>query len=220
MDDPNITIEEYVQLMADKARGRDRMINWETTTYGEVYCDDSDLFTDFKTDFPAIIYNDASTSNQNVSSEPTVSIYNAIKSDINFHISFSDSEDEDYTFIYNKESSFYKLAPINDLKPKLVNDYVEVNIESCSENIDVKPMDSVICISKDTTPVEFDETNPDIHHKFLKIKDCFLMIKVVIQTRFHERMPLNLVLKNLYVPFGIPFDPKLFYKDGITLGQV
>ncbi|GJX40894.1 hypothetical protein Tco_0255884 [Tanacetum coccineum] len=29
----------------------------------------------------------------------------------------------------------------------------------------------------------------------------------------NEWMPLNIV-KNLYVPFGIPFDPKLFYKDG------
>ncbi|GJV17441.1 hypothetical protein Tco_1362764 [Tanacetum coccineum] len=166
MDDPNITMEEYIQLMAGKAQGRDQTINWETATYRKVYCEDLDSFTDFETDFPAIIYNYASTSNQNVSSEPTVSIYNAIKSDIGFHISFSDSEDEDYTFIYNKDSSSYKLILANDLKPEPVNDYVEINIESCSENIDVKPMDSVICISKDTTPVEFDEnfeTNHDIH---------------------------------------------------------
>ncbi|GJS66493.1 hypothetical protein Tco_0681057 [Tanacetum coccineum] len=168
MDDPNITMEEYIQLMADKARG------------------------DFETDFPAIVYNDASTSNQNVSSEPTVSIYNAIKSDIDFHISFFDSEDEDYTFIYNKDSSSYKLIPANDLKPEPVNDYVEINIKSCSENIDVKPMDSVICISKDTTPVEFDknfDTNHDIHRKFSKIKGYFSMIKVVIHKRFHNGMP-------------------------------
>ncbi|GJY83350.1 hypothetical protein Tco_0496726 [Tanacetum coccineum] len=151
--------------MADKARGHDSF-NLETATYGKVYCEDLDSFTDFETDFPAIVYNDASTSNQNVSSKPTVSIYNAIKSDIDFHISFSDSEDEDYTFIYNKDSSSYKLIPANDLKPEPVNDYVEINIESCSENVDVKPMDSVICISKDTTLVEFDEnfeTNHDIH---------------------------------------------------------
>nr|GFA54872.1 hypothetical protein [Tanacetum cinerariifolium] len=71
MDDPNITIEEYIQLMADKARRGGQTFNWETATYGEVYCDDLDSFTDFKTDFPAIVYNDVSTSNQNVSSEPT-----------------------------------------------------------------------------------------------------------------------------------------------------
>ncbi|GJZ89806.1 hypothetical protein Tco_0661733 [Tanacetum coccineum] len=108
MDDPNITMEEYIQLMNDKARGRDQMFNWETAMYGKVYCKDLDSFIEFETDFPAIVYNDASSSNQNVSSEPTKYM-----------------------------------------------DYVEVNIESCSENIDVKPMDSVICISKDTTPVEY-----------------------------------------------------------------
>nr|GEV91256.1 hypothetical protein [Tanacetum cinerariifolium] len=126
--------------MADKARGRDQTFNWETATYGKEYYDDLDSFTDFETDFPAIVYNDASKSIHNVSFEPTVSIYNAIKSDINFHISFFDSEDEDYTFIYNKESSSYKLMHANDLKPEPVNDYVEINIESCSENIDVKPI--------------------------------------------------------------------------------
>ncbi|GJU37874.1 hypothetical protein Tco_1186228 [Tanacetum coccineum] len=72
MDDPNITMEEYIQLMADKARGRDQTFNWETATYGKVYCEDLDSFTDFDTDFPAIVYNDILTSNQNVSSEPTV----------------------------------------------------------------------------------------------------------------------------------------------------
>ncbi|GJT77077.1 hypothetical protein Tco_1043802 [Tanacetum coccineum] len=109
-------MEEYIQLMADKARRRDQTFNWETATYGKEYCDDLDSFTDFETYFPAIVYNDASTSIHNVSSEPTVSIYNAIKSDIDFHISFSDSEDEDYTFIYNKESPSYKLIHANDLK--------------------------------------------------------------------------------------------------------
>ncbi|GJT28754.1 DNA-directed DNA polymerase [Tanacetum coccineum] len=71
IDDPDISMEEYIQLMADKARGCGQTFNWETTMYGNVYCDDIDSFTDFETDFPTIIYNDASTSNQNVSSEPT-----------------------------------------------------------------------------------------------------------------------------------------------------
>ncbi|GJX88288.1 hypothetical protein Tco_0340302 [Tanacetum coccineum] len=140
--------------MNDKAQGRDQTFNWETGTYTKEYCDDLDSFTDFETDFPAIVYNDAPTSNQNVSSEPTVSIYNAIKYDIDIHILFFDSEDGDYTFKYNKDSSSYKLIPANDLKLEPVNDYVEINIESCSENIDVKPMDSIIYIRKDTTPAD------------------------------------------------------------------
>nr|GEY71096.1 hypothetical protein [Tanacetum cinerariifolium] len=148
--------------MVDKARGRDKTFNWETATYGEVYCEDLDSFIDFETDFPAIV-NDASTSNQNVSYKPNVSIYNAIKSDFGFHISFSDSEDEDYTFIYNKDSSFYKLIPVNDLKSEPVNEHVEINNESCLENIDINPMDSVICASNETTPIEFDE-NIETNH--------------------------------------------------------
>ncbi|GJR40062.1 hypothetical protein Tco_1215746 [Tanacetum coccineum] len=71
MDDPNITMEEYIQLMGDKARGRDQTFNWETAMYDKVYCEDLDSFIDFETDFPAIVYNDVSTSNQNVSSGPT-----------------------------------------------------------------------------------------------------------------------------------------------------
>ncbi|GJZ41364.1 hypothetical protein Tco_0588250 [Tanacetum coccineum] len=162
-DDPNITMEEYIQLMADKARGHGQTFNWEIATYDEEYYMNLGLTQDFETYFPTIVYNDAPTSNQNVSSEPTVSIFNAIKSDIDFHISFSDSEDEDYTFIYNKDPSSYKLIPSNDLKSEPVNDYVDINIESCSENIDDKPIDSVICIRNDTTPIEFDE-NIEINH--------------------------------------------------------
>nr|GEU28689.1 hypothetical protein [Tanacetum cinerariifolium] len=53
--------------------------------------------------FLAIVYDDASTSSHNVSSEPSVSIYDAIQSDINFNISFSNSEDKDYVAQYNGE---------------------------------------------------------------------------------------------------------------------
>ncbi|GJV29246.1 hypothetical protein Tco_1385694 [Tanacetum coccineum] len=42
MDDPNITMEEYIQLMADKARGRDQTFNWETTTNDEDLLSEND----------------------------------------------------------------------------------------------------------------------------------------------------------------------------------
>ncbi|GJR02329.1 hypothetical protein Tco_0525313 [Tanacetum coccineum] len=82
---------------------------------------------DFEADYPAIVYNDALTSNVNVPSKLPVSIYNAIKADIDFSISFFDSEDEDYTFICDKNSCSYKLIPVNDLKPEPVNDHVEID---------------------------------------------------------------------------------------------
>ncbi|GJY26157.1 hypothetical protein Tco_0400883 [Tanacetum coccineum] len=41
----------------------------------------------------------------------------------------------------------------------------------------------------------------------------------MIWNYYNEGMLLKLV-KNLYVPFGIPFDPKLFYKDGGYTGFI
>ncbi|GJV45021.1 receptor-like serine/threonine-protein kinase SD1-8 [Tanacetum coccineum] len=87
MDDPNITMEEYIQLMVDKARGRDQTFNWETATYDKVYCEYIDSFTDFETEFPAIVYNDVSASNQNVSSEPTDGI-DVLDSDVLYSNSY------------------------------------------------------------------------------------------------------------------------------------
>ncbi|GJT39795.1 hypothetical protein Tco_0939660 [Tanacetum coccineum] len=36
MDEPNITMEEYIQLMADKARGHGQTSHWETATNDEI----------------------------------------------------------------------------------------------------------------------------------------------------------------------------------------
>ncbi|GJZ41365.1 hypothetical protein Tco_0588251 [Tanacetum coccineum] len=226
MDDPSITMEEYIQLMADKDRGHGQTFNWETATYDDEYYDDLDSFTDFETYFPAIDYNDASTSNQNVSSEPTVSIFNAIKYDIDFHISFSDSEDKDYTFIYNKDSSSYKLIPSNDLKSEPVNDYVDINIESCSENINDKPMDSVICISNDTTPIEFNE-NIETSHDTSGINTAYPGDLVVNEIDSKEMDDPNITMEE-YIQLmadkarGHDFEtyfPAIVYNDAPTSNQ-
>ncbi|GJV08470.1 ribonuclease H-like domain-containing protein [Tanacetum coccineum] len=121
MDDPNITMTEYIQLVEEKVRRHDQEFNWETATYGKVtYFEDIDYFKDFENRFPAIVYNDALTSEPEVSSdfenefpsivyndaltskletssEPTVTLNHAIKVDFDFKISSSDSDDEDYT---------------------------------------------------------------------------------------------------------------------------
>ncbi|GJQ98747.1 hypothetical protein Tco_0521732 [Tanacetum coccineum] len=48
-----------------------------------------------ETEFPAIVYNDALTSIPEISAEPTVSPLNSIQ--IDFRISFNESDDEDHT---------------------------------------------------------------------------------------------------------------------------
>ncbi|GKE81416.1 hypothetical protein Tco_1551416, partial [Tanacetum coccineum] len=72
MDDPNITMEEYIRLEEEKARRRGKVYNWETTTYGKIW-DNEDVhyLRFFETEFPTLVYNDALASKSDFSSEPT-----------------------------------------------------------------------------------------------------------------------------------------------------
>ncbi|GKE13755.1 hypothetical protein Tco_1421332, partial [Tanacetum coccineum] len=60
MDDPNMTIEEYIKLEEEKARRHGRVFNWQTATYGKIRVDDDlhDL-SSVEAEFPAIVINDA-----------------------------------------------------------------------------------------------------------------------------------------------------------------
>ncbi|GJZ22265.1 hypothetical protein Tco_0559304 [Tanacetum coccineum] len=105
MDNPNITMEEYIRLQEEKAQRAGRTFNWQTATY-------------------AILFDD--TSDATLSCEPTVSPLNDNK--IDFRISFDESDDEDYTVIYDENSFSYKIISVNDLKTDSVNDNDKVNM--------------------------------------------------------------------------------------------
>nr|GEW16398.1 hypothetical protein [Tanacetum cinerariifolium] len=94
MDDPNITIEEYIRLEEEKARRHGRTFNWQTATYGKMeYCENKDdSFTNLETEYPAIVFDD--TSDATLSWEPTVSPLD--NNEIDFKLSFDESDDEDY----------------------------------------------------------------------------------------------------------------------------
>ncbi|GKE17052.1 hypothetical protein Tco_1424629, partial [Tanacetum coccineum] len=96
MDDPNITMEEYIKLEEEKACRRGKVYNWETATYGKIWDDENvhDLRS-VETEFPAIVFNDTLTSEVAHSCEPTVSPLN--DKQIDFRISFDESDDEDCT---------------------------------------------------------------------------------------------------------------------------
>ncbi|GKC44430.1 hypothetical protein Tco_1062152 [Tanacetum coccineum] len=78
MDDPNITMEEYIRLEKEKARRH------------------------------AIVFNDKLSSEKTLSCEPTVSSLN--DNEIDFRISFDESDDEDYTpeVSYSNDLDFFK----------------------------------------------------------------------------------------------------------------
>ncbi|GJT65482.1 hypothetical protein Tco_1016962 [Tanacetum coccineum] len=89
MDDPNITMEEYIRLEEEIAR-----------RHGKV----------------------------TLSCESMVSPLN--DNEIDFRISFDESDDEDYTIFFYKSSFSYKIIYVNDLKTDSENDNDKVNIPS------------------------------------------------------------------------------------------
>nr|GEX75905.1 hypothetical protein [Tanacetum cinerariifolium] len=95
VDDPNITMEEYIMFEDEKARKRKKVFNWETAKYGKIWYDEyvHDLRS-VETEFPTIVFNDNLTLDETLSCEPTVSSLN--DNEIDFRISFNESDDEDY----------------------------------------------------------------------------------------------------------------------------
>ncbi|GJY84651.1 hypothetical protein Tco_0498677 [Tanacetum coccineum] len=74
MNDPNISMDEYIRLGEEKARRRGKVYNWESATYGKIWYDeDVHYLKSFENEFPAIVYNDVLRSKPEISSEPTVS---------------------------------------------------------------------------------------------------------------------------------------------------
>nr|GEY09256.1 hypothetical protein [Tanacetum cinerariifolium] len=129
MDDPNINIEEFIRLEEEKARRHGKVYNWETATYGKIWYDeDVHNHRSFETEFSAIVFNDISTSKVTPSYEPTVSPINDNK--IDFIISFDESDDEDYTVIYDENSFSYKIISVDNLKTDSKNDNDKVNMPS------------------------------------------------------------------------------------------
>ncbi|GJY92387.1 hypothetical protein Tco_0508169 [Tanacetum coccineum] len=127
MDDPNITMEEYIRLEEEKARRRGKVYNWETATYGKIW-DNEDVHDlgSVETEFPSIVFNDTLTSEATLSCEPTVSSLN--NDENNLRISFDESDDKDCTIIFDKKLYSYKIISVNDLKTDSENDDDKVNM--------------------------------------------------------------------------------------------
>ncbi|GKE06097.1 hypothetical protein Tco_1398115 [Tanacetum coccineum] len=124
MDDPNITIEEYIRLEEEKARKHGKVFNWETAKYGKIWYDEDvhDLRS-VETEFPAIVFDHAFTSEVTLLCEPTIS---SLNDEIDFRILFDDSDEEDYTVIFEKNLFSYKIISTNDLKTDSKNDNEKV----------------------------------------------------------------------------------------------
>ncbi|GKB54883.1 hypothetical protein Tco_0905636 [Tanacetum coccineum] len=138
--------------VTDFDRGRKSSKTWETAKYGKIWYDEDvhDLRS-FETKFPAIVFNDNLTLNETLSCEPTVSSLNDNK--IDFRISFDESDDEDYTIVFDKNSFSYKIISTNDLK---------TDSESHNMPLFASPEPSVSCIDNLDFFKEFENEFPVI----------------------------------------------------------
>ncbi|GJU74887.1 hypothetical protein Tco_1266292 [Tanacetum coccineum] len=106
MDDPNLTMEEYIRLEEEKARKCRKVFNWQTATYRKI------------------------------------KVSAIVNKEIDFRISFDESDDEDYTVIYDANSFSYKMISVNNLKTNSENDYEKVmpSIPSPEPAINMAPL--------------------------------------------------------------------------------
>ncbi|GJU95490.1 hypothetical protein Tco_1320246 [Tanacetum coccineum] len=114
IDNPNITMEEYIRIEEEKARRHGKVYTWETATYDRIW-DDDDVHNlrSVETEFPAIVFDDTLTSDAALSCEPTVSPLN--ENEIDFRISFDESGDEDYTS--DKDNDDDEIQSSGDMAP-------------------------------------------------------------------------------------------------------
>ncbi|GKA16343.1 hypothetical protein Tco_0696090 [Tanacetum coccineum] len=77
-----------------------------------------------KAEFPTIVINDAVAPQDELQCKSQVSTH--INDEIDFRISFDESDDEDYIILFDKNSFSYKMISVNDLKTDSENDYEKV----------------------------------------------------------------------------------------------
>ncbi|GJZ40668.1 hypothetical protein Tco_0587554 [Tanacetum coccineum] len=129
MDDPNMTMEEYIKLEEEKARRRGRVFNWETATYGKIRVDDDlHALRSVEAEFPAIVIDDAFALQNAFPCKSQVNT--PINDEIDFRISFDESDDEDYAINCNKNLFSYKMISVNNLKTDSENDNEKTGIPS------------------------------------------------------------------------------------------
>ncbi|GJX98775.1 hypothetical protein Tco_0355794 [Tanacetum coccineum] len=200
------------------------------------YFDDLDFFKDFENEFPAIVYNDAKdfeiefpaivyNDAQMSKSDLLTELIFINKFDLNEETSLSECDEEEQNVLnFNDLFPFNVIYP-DELKTDTYNDNDKVDIKHSSRDLTVKPLPDVI-----NTDVgayahgsnKLLETSHDTSNKFFKTRIFIKELNFNIMTWNHLNRGMSFIflIKNLYVPFGIPFNPKLFYKDGIKLRQI
>ncbi|GJX26086.1 hypothetical protein Tco_0232382 [Tanacetum coccineum] len=179
------------------------------------YFNDLDFFKDFENEFPAIVYNDVLTSKLDLLTETTISPRHIDEFDLKDATSLSECDEEEQNVLYFNDLFSFNVIYPNDLKLDTDNNN-KIVIERPSGDMSVTFIPNVINVNAQGSN-KLSETSHDTSNKFFKAETFIKKLNVNIMACNY--LNNDMLLKNLYVPFGIPFDPKLFYKDGIKLGK-
>ncbi|GJZ99509.1 hypothetical protein Tco_0672060 [Tanacetum coccineum] len=151
MDDPNITMEEYIKLEEAKAQKRGEVFNWKTAKYGKIWYDeDNHDLRSVKIEFPSIAF----------TCEPTIS---SLNDEINFRVLFDDSDDEDYTPTVScfDDLDFFKDFE-NDIPAIVYNDAQTSKSDLLTEPILSPQHINEFNLNTETSVSEYDEEEQNI----------------------------------------------------------
>ncbi|GJX18363.1 hypothetical protein Tco_0219195 [Tanacetum coccineum] len=163
------------------------------------YLDDLDCFNEFENEFPAILYNDGLTSKPDLEIESPISSEHINEFETSVH---EYDEDEQNVLYFNDLFPFDIIRP-DDLKLEKDNDDNDIDIIQSSRANEITHGSNMLS-----------ETSHDKITKTFRTGSFVIKVKIVIWNYYANEMLFFLIM-NLYVPFGILFDPKRYYKDGI-----
>ncbi|GKA82106.1 hypothetical protein Tco_0788854 [Tanacetum coccineum] len=177
---PTLTKKESKQWL----EARKNTYGVETAKYGKIWYDEDihDLRS-VETEFPAIAFNDGVSSEKTLSCEPTVS---SLNDEIDFRILFDDSEDEDYTVVFDKNSFSYKIISTNDLKTDSKNDNEKVNKPLISP-----PEPTVSCFDDLDFFNDFENEFPAIVYNDAQTSKSYLLTEPILSPQHIDEFDLN-----------------------------
>ncbi|GJU45162.1 hypothetical protein Tco_1202428 [Tanacetum coccineum] len=179
--------------------------------------DDLHDLSSVEAEFPAVVINDNFATQDALSCKSQVST--PINDELDFRISFDESDNEDYTIIYDINSFSYKMIYVKDLKTDSENDYEKVMPSIPS------PEPAIISFDDLDFFHDFENEFPAIVYNDAQNSKPDLFTEPILYSQHIDEFNLNDKTslseydkeehKNLCAPFGFPFDPKQYYKDGV-----
>ncbi|GKE36098.1 hypothetical protein Tco_1455420, partial [Tanacetum coccineum] len=116
MDDPNLTMEEYITLEEEKAHKRGKVFNWQIATYEKIKVDDDlhDL-SSMEAEFPAIVINDTFAPQDTLQCKSQIDEFND-------KTSLSDYDGEEQNVLYFNDLFPFNMICSDDSKSEKDND--------------------------------------------------------------------------------------------------